>query len=82
MIARFLTAGDYGIHRLYINGEPTAELIDLYNQGVKASEERELGMFTLLAGQNRLTVEIVGANDKAAKSYMFGLDYLRLEPAD
>jgi len=25
-------------------------------------------------------VEIVGANDKAVKSYMFGLDYVKLEP--
>ncbi|MBU0617767.1 MAG: DUF2961 domain-containing protein, partial [Planctomycetes bacterium] len=82
VIARFLTAGDYGIHQLSINDEPAGEPIDLYNQGVKASEERELGMFNLLAGQNKLTVEIVGANDKAVKSYMFGLDYLRLEPAD
>ena len=82
VIARFLTAGDYGIHQLYINGEQAGELIDLYNDGVKASEERELGMFDLAAGQNTLTVEIVGANDQAVKSHMFGLDYLRLEAAD
>jgi len=79
VFARFLTAGDYGIHQLTVNDQPAGEPIDLYNQGVKPSKERELGTFELVEGQNRLTVEVVGANEKAAKSYMFGLDYLRLE---
>jgi hypothetical protein len=26
-------------------------------------------------------VEITGANEKAVKAYMFGLDYVKLEPA-
>jgi len=30
-------------------------------------------------GQHTLRVEIVGANEKAVKKYMFGLDYLKLE---
>jgi hypothetical protein len=34
----------------------------------------------LTAGDNKLTVEITGANEKAVKAYMFGLDYLRIEP--
>ena len=28
----------------------------------------------------KLTIEIVGANDQAIKSYMFGLDYVKLDP--
>jgi hypothetical protein len=79
VIARFLTAGDYGIHQLYINGEKAGEPVDLYNPGVKPSEEKELGTFDLQAGQNTLTAEVVGANEKAVESHMFGLDYLRLE---
>lgn len=35
----------------------------------------------LTAGENRISAEIVGANDKAVKSFLFGLDYIRLEPA-
>jgi len=35
----------------------------------------------LTAGQHKLTVEITGANDKAIKVYMFGLDYVKLAPA-
>jgi hypothetical protein len=82
VLARFLTAGDYGIHQLYVNDEPVSATIDLYNEGVKPSEERELGTFNLTAGQNRLTAEIVGANESAVKSHMYGLDYLRLVPVD
>ena len=62
--------------------QPAGEPIDLYHDGVKPSEERTLGTFDLAAGQNKLTVEIVGANEKAVRSCMFGLDYLRLEAAE
>ncbi|MFQ5806768.1 MAG: glycoside hydrolase family 172 protein [Phycisphaerae bacterium] len=81
VIARFLTAKDYGIHQLYVNDEKAGEPIDLFNPNVKPSEERELGTFNLPVGQNKLTVEIVSANDQAIKSHMFGLDYLRLARA-
>jgi hypothetical protein len=79
VFARFLTARDYGIAQLSVNGEKAGEPIDFYNDHVKPSEEVDLGTFNLQAGQNTLTVEIVGANEKAVKAYMFGLDYLRLE---
>lgn len=38
-----------------------------------------LGTHTLTAGDHKLTVEIVGANDKAVKAYMFGLDRVIFE---
>ena len=40
-----------------------------------------LGAHDLTEGEHKLTVEIVGANDKAIKSYMFGLDYVIFKPA-
>ena len=40
-----------------------------------------LGTHDLTAGEHKLTVEIVGANDKAIKSHMFGLDYVIFKPA-
>ena len=82
VFGRFLSAADYGVSQLYINDAPAGEPIDLYHDGVAPTPERELGVFDLPAGRNTLTVEIVGANENAAKSYMFGLDYLRLEPTD
>ena len=81
VFARFLTANDYGRHKLTINEQPAAEPIDLYSPNVRATEDMELGRFKLKAGENRLTVEVVGANERALPRHMFGLDYLRLEPA-
>jgi hypothetical protein len=79
VIVRMTKAADYAIVQLYINGRKTGAPIDLYNNGVVPTEETDLGAFDLKKGQNTLTVEIVGANDRAAKAYMFGLDYLRLK---
>lgn len=77
IMARFLTAVDYGVCRIAINGKPAGEPLDLYHDGIKLTDEIDLGMHELRAGGNELTVEIVGANDKAKKEFMFGLDYVR-----
>jgi hypothetical protein len=70
---------DYGIVKLTLDGRDLTT-IDLFNNGVVSTGELDLGAHDLAAGEHRLGVEIVGANDRAVKSYMFGLDYLRLEP--
>ncbi|MFH1748803.1 MAG: glycoside hydrolase family 172 protein [Planctomycetota bacterium] len=79
--ARFVKAVDYGLVQLAINGKNAGEPRDFYNDGVIVSEELLLGDFDLRAGENQISVQIVGAHEKAVKKYMFGLDYLRLEPA-
>jgi hypothetical protein len=38
-----------------------------------------LGTHDLSAGAHRLSVEIVGSNEQALKSYMFGLDHFILK---
>lgn len=82
VLARFLTAPDYGICRLSVNGQPAGGPIDLYHPSVQPSEEYELGVFELHKGQNELSVEIVGRNPRAVDRYMFGLDYVRLVPVE
>jgi len=83
VFGRFVKAQDYGIVRLSINGVPAAEPIDLYDAKISLSGEMLLGTYSLQAQDNELTVEIVGANEKTlAGQYMFGLDYLRVEPAE
>jgi hypothetical protein len=52
----------------------------LYNPEVISTEPLPLGTFDLAAGDQTLTVEIVGANDRAVQAYMFGLDQVLLEP--
>lgn len=82
VLMRCLTAGDYGIHQIAINDANAGEPIDFYNKGIKLRDEIKLGEFELKAGENRLSATVVGANEKAVKAYMFGLDYIRLEPVE
>ncbi|MBC8352089.1 MAG: VCBS repeat-containing protein [Planctomycetes bacterium] len=75
----FTRARDYGIAQLSIDDAPLGGPIDLYNApdvittGVLSYSDIELA-----AGKHKLGIEITGAHPKAAKSYMIGLDYLRL----
>jgi len=72
-------AVDYGIVQLYLDGNKFGDPIDLYNNGVVATGPLDMGTHDLTQGRHVLKVEIVGANEKAAKSYMFALDYVKLE---
>ncbi len=74
-------ARDYGIVRLYLDDQPLGDAIDLYNfpdvvtTGVLSFAAREMA-----AGKHRLAVEIVGRHPQSVPAFMFGLDYLKLEP--
>ena len=46
---------------------------------VALTDEVDLGVFDLKKGQNRLAVEVVGANAKVSGPYAFGLDYILLK---
>jgi hypothetical protein len=81
VVGRFLKARDYGIHQLAINGQRAGTPLDFYNPEVVPTGEVDLGTFDLRAGTNELSVTVAGANPKADKAYMFGLDYLLLKPA-
>jgi len=72
---------DYGIVQLYVDGKKAGDPIDLFNDGVIPTGPIALGNFELDQGDHKLTVEIVGANEKAVKAYMFGLDQIILKPA-
>jgi hypothetical protein len=82
VIAHFLTAKDYGVHQLSINGTKAGDPRDFYSAEVKPTAEIDLGVFDLKAGDNEFSATVMGANDKAVKSYMLGLDYLLLRPAN
>jgi len=81
VVAAFTKANDYGIIELSLDGRPLGEPIDFYNPKVVPTQPVSLGTHDLTAGPHKLTAEIVGANPKAKKAYMFGLDYLLLKPA-
>ncbi|MFZ1935291.1 MAG: glycoside hydrolase family 172 protein [Thermoguttaceae bacterium] len=73
-------ARDYGIVQFYLDGEKVGQPVDLFNDPDVVSTTVALGEHELTAGDHTLTVEIVGANDKAVKSYMFGIASVTCEP--
>jgi len=77
VIGCFCHAGDYGIHKMTLNGQAVAP-IDFYIPGLEWRKS-SLGTFTLPAGNVKLEVECVGKNPEASDPRMFGLDYLLLK---
>ena len=73
-------ARDYGIVQFYLDDKKVGEPVDLYNDPDVTLATVALGEHELTAGNHTLTVEIVGANEKAAKGYMFGITSLTCEP--
>jgi hypothetical protein len=77
---QFTKASDYGMVQLSLDGTDLGDPIDLYNASVTPTGAVSFGTHELTRGKHNLTVEIVGANEKASKRHMFGLDYVKLEP--
>jgi hypothetical protein len=73
-------APDYGVVQFRLDGAKAGKPIDLYDPAVIPSGPIALGEFDLAQGHHKLTVEIIGANPKAHKSYMFGIHSLELKP--
>ena len=71
---------DYGIVQLSLDGKKLGGPFDLFNDGVIPTGPLNLGTHDLEAGKHKLTIQITGANEKAVKAYMAGLDYVKLEP--
>jgi hypothetical protein len=75
-------ARDYAVVELLLDGKSLGGPIDLFDSrqvvttGVLSFTPPELK-----AGNHKLTLKIVGANSRAVKAYMVGLDYVRLQPA-
>lgn len=73
-------ARDYGLVQVTVDDEPIGAPIDCYDVDVITTGVLSYGPKKLTAGTHRLGFEVTGANPKADKGYMFGLDYLRLIP--
>ncbi|MBE0536688.1 MAG: DUF2961 domain-containing protein [Phycisphaerae bacterium] len=73
-------AVDYGIVKISLDGKNAAgSPFDFFNNGVVATGELDMGTFELSKGDHVIRMEITGANARAVKGYMAGLDYVRLE---
>ena len=72
-------APDYAIIQLYLDGSKLGGPLDLYHPEVVPTGALDFGTHDLSAGERKLSLEILGANPKAIKNYMAGLDYVVLE---
>lgn len=75
-------ASDYAIVKISIDDQIIDAQLDLYDPQVITTGMLSYPSVTLTKGTHRFNIEIVGANRKAAKSYMVGVDYLRLSPTE
>lgn len=73
-------ARDYGIVQLSLDGSPLGGPIDLYDPEVVTTGVLTFPDILMKKGEKALTIKVTGANPQAAKSFMVGLDYIRLVP--
>ncbi len=73
-------ATDYGIVQFHLDGQKIGKPIDLYCPYVTNTPSILLGIRELTAGSHKLTVEIIGANEKAQDHSSVGIDRIILEP--
>lgn len=72
-------ARDYGIVQLLLDGEPLGEPIDCFNDpDVITTGVLTFGPRQIAKGNHKLGFQIIGANPKAVKAHMVGIDYVRL----
>ena len=82
IIAAFLHDREMGTVQPFLNGDNIGDPIDFYRESLTAPGPVSLGVHQFEAGQNRLTFRMVGSNEDAEPNYIFGLDYLKLEPGE
>ena len=80
--AQLTKAVDYGIIQIYLNGIPVGTKFDGYIEQDVKSFQVDLGTQVLSAGENILTIKILGANRNAKPGNMAGIDYLNFKKVD
>ncbi|HHP7240633.1 MAG TPA: sulfatase [Cyclobacteriaceae bacterium] len=73
----FTQAGNYGIIRVLVNGEPVGPLVDGYHKGVQPTGAVSFGQVQFKKGINKITVELVGKDHRAggySNGYLVGVD--------
>lgn len=77
LVGFFTRAGDYGVIRVLVNGEPVGPLMDGYAEGVEPTGPLRFGRVALEAGTNDLVVELVGKDIRSSgfsDGYLVGID--------
>ncbi len=77
----FTKARDYGIAKLSVDDQLLEGSLDFYDEKqVITTGVLSYPGVKLSKGNHKLTIELTGANPKAVKAYMVGVDYVRLVP--
>ena len=82
IVAAFLHDREMGIVQAALNGEPIGDPVDYYKPDLTAPGPVSLGVHQFQKGPNELTFRMTGSNPDAEPNYIFGLDYLKLEPGE
>lgn len=77
----FTCAGDYAIVQLTLDGQPLGKSIDLFESNVVTSGVLTFQNVSVDSGPHKLGIQIAGANAKAKKAFMVGIDFVKLEPS-
>ncbi len=75
-------AKDYGIVQLSLDDQKLGDPIDLYRTVVKTTGVLSFPQIKVDGDDHTLNLKITGANDAAVKSFMVGVDYVRVKQAD
>ncbi|HAY82597.1 MAG TPA: hypothetical protein DCY79_22545 [Planctomycetaceae bacterium] len=75
-------AVDYGVFRIYLDGQPIGNEVDLFSTKVELAPVVDLGKVSLAEGRHQLVFELVRGNPRAKKfrdkGFLLGLDYFKL----
>ena len=82
IIAAFLHDREMGTVQAFLNGNKVGDPTDYYQPQLTAPGPISLGVHDFRAGRNDLTFRMVGSNPDAEPNYIFGLDYVKLEPGE
>ena len=82
IIAAFLHDREMGTVQAYLNGEKIGDPTDYFRPQLTAPGPVSLGVHSFQGGRNKLTFRMVGSNPEAEPNYIFGLDYVKLEPGE
>lgn len=82
IVAAFLHDREMGIVQAALNGEQIGDPVDFYKPDLTAPGPVSLGVHQFREGPNELTFSMTGSNPDAEPNYIFGLDYLKLEPGE
>jgi hypothetical protein len=77
LVGFFTRAGDYGVIRAIVNGEPAGALMDGFSPRVEPSGPVSFGGARLRAGTNELVLELLGKDVRSAgygDGYLVGID--------